>query len=334
MGTARPPLDLLKVQFGVQDPGVPLPVGVERGALPERLTLGPAEVERFEVDGVLLVRGAVSSWVAYLREVVNFQVRNPHSLAVTASLKGGYEYVQINTWMTNNGIRDFLYYSAVGHVLAQLGRTEEVRISTDNLLVNPRRCLGWHQDAQTGPVDVEDALRFWAAMDPCRPGLGAPEYILGSHRDGVADRELCFVDLGGGAEVSSRTREFVIEPGDLLVWHARTVHRLVVQEDGSSYADGAQRRVISGTAVKRGARYWRRTKSGVMGDASGHDLRDGDPLQGPYFPRIFPQGVEAERLAREREELVARSPLRVFERKLQAQWEALSAGTLGGVWPF
>jgi len=63
-----------------------------------------------------------------------------------------------------------------------------------------------------------------------------------------------------------------------------------------------------------------------MGDASGHELEDGDALGGPYFPRIFPSRVVDEEQARARGELVPRSPLKVFERKLQAQWQVMTAG--------
>mmetsp|Transcript_5615 Transcript_5615/g.21235 ORF Transcript_5615/g.21235 Transcript_5615/m.21235 type:complete len:327 (-) Transcript_5615:31-1011(-) len=316
-------MNLWNVQFGVQDPGVSLPAGVERGAAPQRLELSAEQVSRFQEDGFILIPGAMRHWVEYLREVADYQVENPHSLAINASRSGSYEYIHINCWMTNDGIRDFFYFSPLGHVLAQLGQTEEVRISTDNLLVNPKKCFGWHQDNQTGPIDSDIALRFWASMDPCSPGAGAPEYVLGSHRGSTTARDVCYVEgvENGGATIERPE----VQPGDLLVWHARTVHRLVVPP-GIPFARGAtQRRVISGTAVKEGGTYWRRTTSGVMGDAAGHDLRDGEPLGGPYFPRIYPEPLEAEVRARASGELVARSPFKVFERKFQAQLEAWAA---------
>jgi len=307
---------------------VKLPAGVLPGAPPTRLQLTEEQIERFDRDGFILIPGAVKEWVEFLRAVSDFQVEYPHVLALSASLRGSYDYIHINTWMTNNGIRDFMYYSALGHILAQLGRTTEVRISTDNLLVNPHKCFGWHQDNQTGPIDPSDALRFWAAMDPCSPGLGAPEFLLGSHRQAAeVARDTSFVNLGGDGNMWEQCElaEPSVEPGDLLVWHAQTIHQLVVPT-GRPWDGEVQRRVISGTAVKHGATYWRRTLSGVMGDASGHELEDGEALGGPYFPRIFPDRVSEEEQVRARGELVPRSPLKVFERKLQAQWQVLTAG--------
>lgn len=311
---------------------MPLPPGIERGAAPQRFPLEPAAVERFEAEGVILVRGALAAWVDFLREVADFQVCNPNELAVAACLRSSYDYCHLNSWMTNNGIHDFLCHSAVGHILAQLGRAEEVRIVTDNLLVNPRSGIAWHQDTQTGPVDVEDALRFWAAVDPCGPRRGAPEFLIGSHQGGSANRDLCLVDVRGpdGKLPRSALREFSVEPGDLLVWHARAVHRLMVPTDVAvDYNAGRQRRVISGTAVRHGTLYWRRVKSGVLGDASGHDLCDGEVLQGPYFPQIFPDSIEAERQERVGGRLVPRSRWKILERKMEAQFEALSSA----LWP-
>lgn len=321
--TGEKPLNLFNTRFGVQDPGVPLPKGVAPGSLPGRVELTEEQVAQFEEDGVLLVRGALREWVDFLRAVADHQVEYPNSLAITASLRGPYEYNQINTWMTNDGIRDFMYYSALGHVLAQLSRTEEVRLSTDNLLINPHKTFGWHQDNQTGPIDVDDALRFWGALDTCGPGTGAPEYLLGSHRTSVGGRDTCFVEPDPQGQ---RTAAYPIEPGDLLVWHCRTIHQLIIPE-ASIWTEDSKRRVISGTSVRKGARYYRRTLSGVMGDAAGHDLSDGDLLTGPYFPRIFPTRVAEEERARRSGELTPRSPLKVFERKLQGQFEAMLAGS-------
>ncbi|CAK0826446.1 unnamed protein product, partial [Prorocentrum cordatum] len=76
------------------------------------------------------------------------------------------------------------------HCLAQLGRTEEIRVTTDMLLCNPNKGFGWHQDNQNGPIDFPDAMRWWVAMDRCgMDDYGAPEYLLGSHKnESVSDQ--------------------------------------------------------------------------------------------------------------------------------------------------
>jgi len=53
-------------------------------------------------------------------------------------------------WQTNNLFCDFYYHSPLGHVLAQCGVCEEVRLSTDLLMVNPNKGFKWHQDNQNG----------------------------------------------------------------------------------------------------------------------------------------------------------------------------------------
>eukprot|EP00930_Biecheleria_cincta_P002565 TRINITY_DN103574_c0_g1_i1.p1 TRINITY_DN103574_c0_g1~~TRINITY_DN103574_c0_g1_i1.p1 ORF type:complete len:280 (+),score=31.42 TRINITY_DN103574_c0_g1_i1:1-840(+) len=170
-------IDIFNVHFGIQSPNVPLPVGVDCSSRPQRLQLTKEQIDSYDADGFILIPGAIRQWVDYLQQVADHQVSHPNILAVSASLREGYQYIQINSWMTNDGFRDFFYLSPLGHVLAQLGCTDEVRLTTDNLLVNPHRCFGWHQDNQTGPIDPDSALRFWVPMDACTPGAGAPEFF-------------------------------------------------------------------------------------------------------------------------------------------------------------
>eukprot|EP00971_Amphidinium_carterae_P039623 778546-Amphidinium_carterae.1 len=112
-----------------------------------------------------------------------------------------------------------------GHIFAQLAQTEEVRVVTDNILVNPAVSYNWHQDVpglQSGchvplrssedlvhvsrldhntrmlsdaPHVAQVALRWWASVDSCTAGGGSPEYILGSHLNDVAERDTSFLSV-------------------------------------------------------------------------------------------------------------------------------------------
>ena len=68
-------------------------------------------------------------------------------------------------------------------ILAKLGETEEIRLSTDLLMVNPNSGFKWHQDNQNGPVLFDDALRWWVTMDDTPAEYGAPVYLKGSHKN-------------------------------------------------------------------------------------------------------------------------------------------------------
>jgi len=252
--------------------------------------------------------------VEFLRAITDFQIENPHVWSLVGRASGMYDYIQRNMWMTNNGFRDFLYYSPLGHIVAQLGRTEEVRCSTDMLLVNPNRGFGWHQDNQNGPIGHPDAIRWWCAMDRCgEDDFGAPEYLMGSHRNGSVSDEAVFVKLEDGdlSSFSDKTK-FVPEPGDLIIWNSRTIHR-ILSPPGQLWTDGTQRRAIGGTLAKGNTIYFNKGGASGISDLAGHEQQNGQPLSSPYFPRIYPERVLEEVELREHGSLVGRSPKKILD---------------------
>jgi hypothetical protein len=76
---------------------------------------------------------------------------------------------------------------------------------------------------------------------------------------------------------------FNVHAGDLIVWNARAIHKI----DGPSSKDWGtrKRRVLGGTGVKAGAKYWGETRA-LFSDMSTHALKDGDPLV-PPIPLLF-----------------------------------------------
>jgi len=311
---AQQAINVFNVKTGMQDPQVSLPAGVVPGSLPQKLQLTEAQVQQFEEDGVLMIRGGMKDWVDFLSKTTEHQIANPHIWSLVGRMSGLYDYIQRNMWMTNDGFRDFLYYSPLGHIISQVARTPEVRVSTDMLLVNPNKGFGWHQDNQNGPIDFPDAVRWWVAMDKCGENdFGAPEYLLGSHRNSSVSGEAVFVDLSTGDLPNyQKTLKFVAEPGDLLIWDSRTIHRIVAPP-GQSWAEGTQRRALGGTAAKAGAIYLNKGGASAISDLAGHSQQGGELLGGPYFPRIYPSRIEEEEAVRRQGEIVGRSPKKIAD---------------------
>lgn len=311
---AQKAINVANLQFGMQDPQVALPAGVVPGALPQELQLTEEQIQQFEEDGVIMIKGGMKSWVEFLQKVTEHQIEHPHVWSLVGRMSGLYDYIQRNMWMTNDGFRDFLYYSPLGHVLSQLGRSPEIRVTTDMLLVNPNKGFGWHQDNQNGPIDFPDAIRWWVAMDKCGENdFGAPEYMLGSHRNKTVSDEAVFVDIKDGDLPSyARTTKFIPEAGDLIIWDSRTIHRIVAPP-GQSWTEGTQRRALGGTAAKSGAIYLNKGGASAISDLAGHDQQGGELLGGPYFPRIYPSRVEEEEDVRRRAEIVGRSPKKIAD---------------------
>lgn len=305
-------LNLANLNIGVQEPEVALPAGVTAGQAPQELKLTEEQIKQFEEDGVIMIKGGMKAWVEYLQKVTEDQIEKPHLWSLVGRMSGMYDYIQRNMWMTNNGFRDFLYYSPLGHVVSQLGRTEEVRCSTDMLLVNPNRGFGWHQDNQNGPIQFKDAIRWWVAMDACgQDGFGAPEYLFGSHRNESVSSDAVFVNLeDGDLDTFPRKTRYTPEPGDLIIWDSRTIHRIVAPP-GQKWDHGTQRRAIGGTMAKAGAVYINKGGASGISDLAGHTQQNGELLGGPYFPRIYPNRVKEEEDYRAQNRIVGRSPQKI-----------------------
>jgi hypothetical protein len=267
------------------------------------------QIRTLENDGVLHIKNVFDDeWVDYLRQATGRQVDDPHFWAFAGTASRLYDYIQRNVWQTNKAFARFYYHSAMGHVLAQCGRTDEIRVSTDLLMVNPNKGFKWHQDNQNGPITWEEGLRFWITMDETPKDYGAPVYLKGSHRNTVVGEQAVFVDIHQDAlkEYTQNVLEFRTMPGDMLIWHPRTIHKVDGPEDGiwTSY-----RRVLGGTVAKGGTRYHdKRGSGGVLSDLGRHTLKDGDKLSSPFFPIVYPKFDKEEATARDAGR-VGRSPL-------------------------
>lgn len=293
--------ELWEYNFGLQDPNIPLPHGlVARVSDPETYQVTEEQIRTLEEDGVIHLKGVFDcEWVDYLKKATAYQVDNPHFWAFAGTASKLYDYIQRNVWQTNKAFANFYYHSAVGDVLRQCGRTNEIRISTDLLMVNPNKGFKWHQDNQNGPITPQEGIRFWITMDETPKDYGAPVYLKRSHLNDAVDPEAVFVDINtpGLEDYRDERLEFRTKPGDMLIWHPKTVHKIDGPSDGiwTSY-----RRVLGGTAAKAGSLYHdKRGTGGVLSDLGRHGMQDGDKLDSPYFPMIYPRFQEEEAVERD-----------------------------------
>jgi len=300
---------LWEYNFGLQDPQIPLPHGIEaRVTPPEKYELTEEQIETLERDGVLHVKGVFDAeWVDYLRKATGHQVDNPHFWAFAGTASKLYDYIQRNVWQTNKAFANFYYHSAVGNVLAQCGQTDEIRVSTDLLMVNPNKGFKWHQDNQNGPITWDEGIRFWITMDETPAEYGAPVYLKGSHRNTAVSDQAVFVDIEseGVNKYKDDKLEFRTMPGDMLIWHPRTIHKVDGPSDGiwTNY-----RRVLGGTVAKAGSIYHDKSGSGgVLSDLGRHGLQDGEKLESSFFPVVYPKFNMNEAIDRD-DGKVGRSP--------------------------
>uniref|UniRef100_A0A7S2B6C9 Phytanoyl-CoA dioxygenase n=1 Tax=Florenciella parvula TaxID=236787 RepID=A0A7S2B6C9_9STRA len=287
-------VNAIKYTNGMQDPKIKCP---DHDGVPADFTITQEQIETLKRDGVVHIPAALSAeWLAYLRAATEWQINNPHIWASPGVASGIYDYIQRSIWTTNDAFANFEYYSPMATILAKLGETEEIRLSTDLLMVNPNSGFKWHQDNQNGPVLFDDALRWWVTMDDTPAEYGAPVYLKGSHKNKSVKSDAVFVDIESGDLVDYPEQlEFRPKAGDMIVWDARSIHKI----DGPESKDWGvmKRRVLGGTGVKKGAVYMGEDRA-LFSDMSTHELGDGDILSGPQWPRLYPSAVPSEMQAR------------------------------------
>lgn len=280
-----------QLEYGLQDPHLQLPAGARERGKPAPFTITDEQRRKLVEDGAVHIPGLLDEeWLEYLRQATNWQVEHPHFWSVAGVVSGLYDYIQRSVWASNSAFADFLYYSPLGSALAGVSNAKELRLATDLLMVNPNKGFKWHQDNQNGPIDAfgeNKALRWWVTMDDTPPDHGAPVYLKGSHRNTAVSQDAVFVDLErDGLLDYPEMLEFRPKAGDLIVWHARSIHKI----DGPQNQDWgtSKRRVLGGTVALNDAKYESLGRA-LFSDMGSHGLQDGDALEHPLFPKIYPE---------------------------------------------
>jgi len=288
----------LKVEWGYQSPQIPIPGNVQEGSPPLPFEITDEQRQRFHEDGVLHIPGFLSKdWVEYLRSATDWQISHPHVWSIPGVISGIYDYIQRGVWTSNDAFANFLYYSPLASALAGIANADELRLSTDLLMVNPNKGFAWHQDNQNGPMEAfegQNSLRWWVTLDDCPPDHGAPVYLKGSHRNEKVSKDAVYVDLEKDElNKYGELLEFRPRAGDLIVWHAKAIHKI----DGpkSQDWDARKRRVYGGTVAVNDVNYIAKFD---FSDMSPHTLQHGDPLKSSAFPKIYPNSDPAERALR------------------------------------
>ena len=172
-------------------------------------------------------------------------------------------------------------------------RTPSTRRLLDSVASTPSTRRNSRIHAHTG---FDNALRWWVTMDDSPKDYGAPVYLKKSQNNKCVPEDAVFVNIDEGdlPEYHDFTT-FRPKAGDLIVWHARTIHKI----DGPTSQDwgSMKRRVLGGTVAIDDATYVDKEKV-EFADMGRHSLKHGDPLTDPHFPKIWPRPDPAEVVAR------------------------------------
>ncbi len=261
------------------------------------MNLTDTDIDRFQADGVLLLRGVFRDWVEPLRAGVAANMANPSPLERTVRPADGsaWFFQDYCNWQRIPEFRAFVFESPAARLAAQLMRSRTARFFHEHVLVkHPGTSVvtPWHHDQPYYCTDGGQTVSFWTPLDPV-PREIAMECVAGSHRWGKAFRPTRFDGTAlyqhdafeAMPDIDAQRGELTIlawdmAPGDAIAFSFRTVHGAPANRSATP------RRVFSSRWVGDDA---------VFADRGGRTsppfpglrLRHGEPLDAPEFPVVY-----------------------------------------------
>jgi ectoine hydroxylase-related dioxygenase (phytanoyl-CoA dioxygenase family) len=266
--------------------------GVMPGAWLARME-EPVEVaigHRASVDMTRMARSIESTGGAALAD------ERARRLVEARGAARGRFYGGTDHWRHQPEFRAFAAESPLPEIAAALMRAGKVNLYEDSVLVKEPGTVeptAFHQDLAYFHVEGDQVCTAWCPLDAVRRDTGAVGFVRGSHRWARTFRPNLFVStqpIPGtrGEEVPDihdRSEDFDVvyfdlEPGDVTVHHARTLHGA-----GANRSTSRRRRAISVRYCGDDARYFLR--KGAPLKPHHHGVRDGDILDGEDCPIVW-----------------------------------------------
>ena len=254
------------------------------------------QVDEFERDGVLLLRGVFADWVDDLRRGMETNIAAPswRERSVQPADGSAAFFQDFCNWDKIPEYNRFVTESPAAAVAGRLMRSKTARLFHEHILVKePGSSVvtPWHHDMPYYCVEGRMNCSLWITLDPVTRGC-AIEYVAGSHRWG---REFRPERFNGTSLTPGDTREripdiaanradydirgWAMEPGDAVAFTYWTVHGAPANTSAN------RRRAFSIRFVGEDAVY---ADKGVHSPPfSDLGLEIGEPLAGDDFPLLW-----------------------------------------------
>ena len=261
----------------------------------------PDQVDEFQRDGVLLLRGVFTDWIECLRDGVDANMREPGPWGRDYLEPGqsGRFFGDYCNWNRIEQYRRFMFESPVSAIAAELMQSKTARIFHEHVLVKEPgtdKVTPWHHDQPYYCVDGRQVCSLWIPLDPVVRET-CPEFIAGSHDWGrwFLPRKFSGVNYDHSDEnletmpdIDSQRNQYDIrswslEPGDAIAFHFLTVHGAPSNLSSTHRRRGFAARWLGDDAV-----YAVRTGE-ISPPFPGLEkkLKAGDPLDTEEFPLVF-----------------------------------------------
>lgn len=259
--------------------------------------LTPEDIETFQRDGVVVVRGLFKDHVETIRAGIERNMSEPGEFAAE-NLKpgeGGRFFDDYCNWQRIPEFEDVIRNSPAAAVAADLMGSKSVQMFHDHVLVKEpgtSKPTPWHQDGPYYFVEGKQTVSFWSPMDPVREA--SLRCVAGSHawpKQVLPTRWLAETDFYPDSDQympvpdpdaeGMDVREWAMEPGDAVAFNYLTLH------GARGNTTDTRRRAFSLRLLGDDARYVERPGP-TSPPFPGHDMQTGQRLREDWFPMLIP----------------------------------------------
>lgn len=261
----------------------------------------PEDIAAFDRDGAVPLRGVITQLqLEQLTRAIEEDIRNPGPFYHGYDSDEGRFHGNLRLWESNEGFRDICLNSHLPSIAQAFFSSKKVNLLYDQLFVkeaNMRQRTRWHNDQPYWPIRGWQVLSIWIALDKTTVENGRVEFVRGSHKwdrwfqpevfgktKAITqyERNPDFEDIPD-IEADRSSYDIVswdLEPGDVYVFHAMTVHGAGGNTSGSRRRRGYTVRYIGDDVV-----YDLRT--GLSEPLLCDELRHGGPMDCDRYPIVL-----------------------------------------------
>lgn len=261
----------------------------------------PEQIENFRRDGVVCLRNVLdASWLTRLEDAIENAIAKPAADAYDypeGFIGGG------GLWKIYDDCDSYCRHSMLPELAAKLFGSEQVRLYFDQLFVKEpgsNAPTPWHNDQPYWAVSGNQVMSFWMSLDHVTQESGAVQYIAGSHLWNRWFQPTGFADEANKVQSYEQSIEyepvpdfdaerdnlnvvsFDVEPGDLIAFHAMTVHGA-----GGNTTAHLRRRGYTVRYIGDDVRYDPRV--GTNKNTHLPDMKPGSVMEHDRYPIVWPR---------------------------------------------
>ncbi len=258
--------------------------------------VSPADIQAYQRDGVVLIRGLFKDQVEQLRQGVarNMDEPGPYAAENLKPGEGGRFFDDYCNWQRIPEFQDAIQASAAAEVAADLMGSRRVQLFHDHVLVKEpgtSKPTPWHQDGPYYFVEGQQTLSYWVPLDPVREA--SLRCVAGSHlwekpvlptrwlaETSFYPNEDDYMPVPDPDAEGMKVLEWDMEPGDAVAFNFMVLHGARGNETGN------RRRAFSLRLVGDDARYVERPGR-TSPPFPGHDMQPGQRLRQDWFPVVL-----------------------------------------------